>query len=83
MFSSYLGRWGLIPDGAPIITHTSQILPVIIIKDGMKAMLKLTADPSEQTGGELMVWWDGKGAAKVLAHETGAILLERYTKWQE
>jgi streptomycin 6-kinase len=31
----------------------------------------------EAAGGLLMAWWDGRGAARVLAHEGGAILLER------
>lgn len=28
MFELYLDRWGLIPDGEPIVTHTSDLLPV-------------------------------------------------------
>lgn len=77
MFNQYLSRWGLIPDGEPIITHTSQLLPVITIKDNLKAMLKLTTDTNERVGCDLMVWWNGNGAAKVLAYADGAILLER------
>ena len=66
MFNPYLSRWGLIPDGEPIITHTSQLLPVITIKDNLKAMLKLTTDTNERVGCDLMVWWNGNGTAKVL-----------------
>lgn len=79
MLSTWLSRWGLIPDGVPIVTHTSQLLPVTTINGGKKALLKLTNDDSERTGCQLMVWWDGKGAARVLAHEDGALLLERAT----
>lgn len=83
MFNRYLRLWGLMPDGEPIITHTSQILPVITIADNVKAMLKLTADADEKIGCELMVWWNGSrngnGSAKVLAHSEGALLLERAT----
>lgn len=69
MFSNYLSRWGLIPDGVPVITHTSQLLPVMMRKDHQKAILKLTNDDSERRGCELMAWWNGRGAANVLAHE--------------
>lgn len=77
--NGWLSRWGLTPDGEQIATHTSQLLPVTVIKNGQKAILKLTTDDSERNGGELMVWWSGNGAARVLAHADGAILLERAT----
>lgn len=78
LFNTWLNRWGLTPDGEPFETHTSQLLPVVV-KDGQKAILKITDDDSERIGCELMVWWNGNGAAKVLAHAVGAILLERAT----
>lgn len=71
LFNSWLSRWGLTPDGQPLETHTSQLLPVVT-KDGQKAILKLTDDDSERNGCKLMVWWNGNGAAKVLAHAAGA-----------
>ncbi|RNT19722.1 APH(6) family putative aminoglycoside O-phosphotransferase [Klebsiella aerogenes] len=74
-----LKRWKLVPDGTRLITHTSHLLPVIRVIDGSKAMLKITYDESEQLGNALMVWWDGYGAARVIAHENEAILLERAT----
>jgi streptomycin 6-kinase len=40
-------------------------------------MLKLASHPEEVAGGALMAWWDGQGAARVLAREAEAILLER------
>lgn len=52
---------------------------MVVVKDGQKAILKITDDDSERIGCELMVWWNGNGAAKVLAHAAGAILLERAT----
>jgi Streptomycin 6-kinase len=78
-FRPWLERWKLLPDGAPLITHTSQLLPVITVDGNQKAMLKITADPHEQTGNALMVWWEGNGAARVIAHDNEAILLERAT----
>ena len=80
LFNTWLNRWRLTPDGEPFETHTSQLLPVVVVKDGQKAILKITDDDSERIGCELMVWWNGNGAAKVLAHAAGAILLERATE---
>lgn len=75
MFETYLTRWKLTPDGAPITTHSSHLLPVR--HKGEPAMLKLALDEEERFGGALMEWWDGEGAARVLAREDDAILMER------
>jgi len=40
-------------------------------------MLKVAVLDEERLGGRLMSWWDGYGAARVLAHEGDAILMER------
>ncbi len=40
-------------------------------------MLKISRDEAEQAGGALMQWWDGVGAARVYAHDSEAVLLER------
>lgn len=79
MFQTWLRHWALIPDGNPVMTRTSALLPVTTIKEGRKAMLKLTDDENERTGGELMVWWNGSGAAQVIAYDHGATLLVRAT----
>lgn len=42
-------------------------------------MLKVAVAAEEASGARLMAWWDGRGAARVLAHEDDAILLERAT----
>ncbi|EPK7470673.1 aminoglycoside phosphotransferase family protein [Klebsiella aerogenes] len=75
----WLSCWNLIPDGTPFVTHTSQLYPVKTATHGIKAMLKVTDDPDEQAGNALMVWWEGNGAAHVIAHEKEAILLSRAT----
>lgn len=75
----WLSRWNLIPDGTPFITHTSQLYPVKTAAHGIKAMLKVTDDLDEQAGNALMTWWEGNGAAQVIAHENEAILLSRAT----
>ncbi len=77
MFDSYLARWDLIPDGPPIHTHSSDLLPVRY-RD-LPAMLKIARETEEKFGGLLMRWWNGDGAAPVLAHEGDALLLERAT----
>ena len=75
MFGPFLDRWRLIPDGEPIITPTSRLLPVRA--DRVPAMLKIAVADDEQRGGRLMHWWDGQGAAPVLAHAAEALLLAR------
>ena len=42
-------------------------------------MLKIATEPEERRGAETMVWWSGEGAARVLAHEGDALLMERAT----
>ncbi|EYB66651.1 streptomycin 3-kinase [Deinococcus phoenicis] len=78
-FDLYLQRWHLSPDGEPVHTHSSDLLPVRW--RGEAAMLKIPREAEERRGGLLMRWWQGEGAARVLAHEesSGALLLERVT----
>ena len=71
----YLAKWDLVVDGDPVLTASSQLLPVRAA--GIAAMLKVSADPQEQVGGALMEWWDGHGAARVLASDGEALLMER------
>ena len=75
VFEDCLARWQLTPDGEPIETHTSRLLPVRF--GGLPAMLKIALEPEEKFGGGLMRWWDGDGAARILAHEGDALLMER------
>jgi streptomycin 6-kinase len=75
MFTSYLDRWGLTPDGEPIFTHSSSLLPVR--QGSIPAMLKIAQSEEELAGGILMSWWNGEGAARVFARDGTAILLER------
>ena len=75
MFNPYLPRWQLTPDGKPIVTACSQLLPVRY--DGEPAMLKIAGEAEEKLGGLLMTYWNGEGAAQVLAYEGDALLLER------
>lgn len=76
-FAVYLERWRLIADGTPIVTPRAQLLPVR--HNDAPAMLKVTTEAEEMFGGLLMHWWDGDGAARVLANDGPALLLERAT----
>jgi streptomycin 6-kinase len=57
------------------VTATSRLLPVI--RNGVPAMLKVATQVEEKAGNRLMSWWDGCGAARVLAQDKDAVLLER------
>lgn len=75
MFVRYLKKWRLERDGDPIVTPTSRLLPVR--RDGVPAILKIAVETEEKVGNLVMVWWEGQGAAQVLAHDADALLLER------
>lgn len=75
VFEEYLACWGLTPDGAPLITRSSRLLPVRY--EGGPAMLKIAVEAEEKQGAGLMRWWSGDGAARVLAYQDDALLLER------
>jgi len=75
MFEPYLGRWGLIADGPPMAARAGHLLPVRY--GGQAAMLKIANEEEERRGGAVLSWWDGDGAARVLAIDGPALLLER------
>lgn len=74
-FNLFIQQWDLHPEGEPIMTNTSKLLPVRYKQQ--PAMLKIALIEEEQRGGELMIWWHGQGAARILAHEKNAFLMER------
>lgn len=76
-FTPYIRRWALSEDGEPITTQSSRLLPVR--RNGEPAMLKIATQPEEKRGAGLLIWWNGIGAARVIAHDDDAILLERAT----
>lgn len=65
-FDPWLQRWKLEPDGAPILTPGSRLLPVR--RGDVPAMLKIAFDDEEKFGNLLMNWWNGDGAARVYEH---------------
>ncbi|MFB0639255.1 aminoglycoside phosphotransferase family protein [Deinococcus radiodurans] len=80
-FTPWLTRWHLTPDGEPLRTHGSDLLPVLWHGqgEGQAAMLKLARSEEERRGAGLMQFWQGDGAARVLAvsEDGAALLLER------
>jgi len=83
----YLREWGLTLDGEQATTRSSVLAPVRC--GGVPAMLKIARVEEERRGGALMAWWGGDGAARVLARDGQALLLERVegenslTQWAE
>ncbi|WP_232239508.1 aminoglycoside phosphotransferase family protein [Pseudomonas alkylphenolica] len=75
LFDDYLKRWDLTIDGEAFVSLNGNLLPVR--QHGVPAILKISHEPEEQAGNLLMSWWDGEGAAPVLAHERGALLMKR------
>lgn len=76
-FDPWLTRWNLGPDGEAIHTHSSHLLPVR--RAGVPLILKVAFEKDEKSGGILMQWWGGDGAARVFAYDGEALLLERAT----
>ena len=58
MFDNFIQAWALVPDGDPIVTHSSRLLPVRW--RGLPAMLKVATAGEEKRGGLLMQWWNGE-----------------------
>ena len=76
----YLQHWNLLADGPSIETSNAILLPVRW--HGQAAMLKVSSSPEEIQGYDLLEWWQGQGAAKVLARSENALLMERATETQ-
>lgn len=75
LIEPWLARWGLTRDGEAFDSLAGRLAPVRL--DGRAAMLKVSRSPEEVRGARLMAWWAGEGAARVLALEGDALLLER------
>lgn len=67
--------WDLSPDGGLLVTRSSWLLPVR--RGSAWLMLKVARMPDEAAGFSLMSWWDGRGAARVVASAEGSLLMER------
>ncbi|MGH1523812.1 aminoglycoside phosphotransferase family protein [Leifsonia sp. L25] len=77
LLAPWRARWALTPDGPAFSTPSSALQPVVL--DGRPAFLKLATHAEEAAGGRVLRWWDGGGAAPVLAAEGDALVLARAT----
>lgn len=76
----WMARWGLSADGAPFVgPHTGNLLAPVR-RGETAAMLKIALGPQERLGGFVMAWWNGSGAAPILAHADEALLMLRGAK---
>ncbi len=75
LFEPWLEKWQMARDGQPWTTHSSHLLPVQF--EGVAAVLKIAQDSEEIRGGRLLDWWNGNGAARLLASEANAFVMER------
>jgi streptomycin 6-kinase len=73
----WIKAWDLTPDGEPFETECTRNLMLPVRQGTRPCMLKIASAPEEIRGAALMTWWNGDGAAEVLAHAGSAILLER------
>ena len=76
-FEPWLALWTLVPEGEVMsmpVTR-SRLLPVRA--GNQAAMLKLAHSADERRGASVMAWWDGQGAAPVLAFQDEALLMLR------
>ena len=76
--AEWLARWHLALDGAAFGTPTSTLAPART-HDGSAVMIKVSHHEEERRGAALLDAWRGHGAARVLARDGDAILLERAT----
>jgi streptomycin 6-kinase len=72
----YLRAWGLTPDGSLLETHTSWLAPVR--QHGAPAMLKMLKRTSDEQGGaDLLRYFAGNGAVRLMAADDAGLLMER------
>ncbi|WP_374570983.1 aminoglycoside phosphotransferase family protein [Phenylobacterium sp.] len=71
----WIERWRLEPDGEPFDSLNGRLAPVRF--EGRAAMLKVGRSADEARGGRLLEWWNGQGAAPLLAREADAVLVAR------
>lgn len=73
--ATHFEAWDLVPDGPPFRTRSSWLQPV---RDGeTAAMLKLPFEDEERRGGQVLSWFDGRGAARILRADSEAVVVER------
>ena len=76
MFDAHLRRWRLQAAGDVLSTPSAELQPVLTAS-GLPAMLKRTRAVEELAGFALLQWWDGDGAAPVVARDGDVLLMVR------
>jgi streptomycin 6-kinase len=71
----YKEIWNLEYDGESFATYSGLLQPALF--DGNECMLKIARRKKDTQANELMIWWQGEGAAKVLRYDQVALLMER------
>jgi streptomycin 6-kinase len=75
-FDPFLSLWDLEPDGTPIETHSSWLLPVR--RSRSLAMLKIMKHASDEyNAAALLRYFNGNGAVRLYESQDRALLLER------
>jgi len=67
--------WCLEADGEPVRTATSTIQ--FVSRDGVRCLLKLAHEKSDEATATALAHFAGQGAVKLLAHEGAATLMQR------
>jgi streptomycin 6-kinase len=76
LFEPWIARWSLVPDGPAFESQLhSQLLPVL--SKGAPAILKIADGKAARRAADMMAWYEGDGAARVLAADGPVLLLER------
>jgi streptomycin 6-kinase len=75
LFGPWLRRWNLVPDGEVIAGTWAKVIPVR--SNGEPAMLKAGLTDSEASALDLLSWYGGEGAVRLLARGDTAVLMER------
>ena len=76
----YKEIWNLEYDGESFTTNSGLLQPALF--EGKECMLKIGRREKDTRANELMIWWQGDGAAKVLRHDQLALLMERAKEGQ-
>jgi streptomycin 6-kinase len=71
----YKKIWKLEDAGESFATNSGLLQPVLF--EGKECMLKIGRRSKDHHANELMIWWNGDGAAKVLLYDEIAVLMER------
>jgi streptomycin 6-kinase len=75
LFAPWLTRWNLVPDGEVIVGTWAKVMPVRC--NGEPAMLKAGLTDSEASALDLLSWYEGQGAVRLLERGDTAVLMER------